>query len=194
MTLLRTVLSQEIRAIMMKHLDELVPYIPAGIQAIQKAPESVLGCVERLLTICEVSPEEASYDLYTEASECYEAFEDFLKSMNQMIDSDFKDMAIGEIWAQANQWRQQALKQFQLTLPEVWTSIAPAAPDCLVDIGNGQYEARWWKPVPMMDIEILKHTEGVSIHGEPFEPPNLEGGLACRFSLSLCHRDKCYEA
>jgi hypothetical protein len=36
----------------------------------------------------------------------------------------------------------------------------------------------------MMDVEILKRTEQVELHGEPFEPSNLPNGLAVRFSVS----------
>jgi hypothetical protein len=35
-----------------------------------------------------------------------------------------------------------------------------------------------------MDIEILKRTEGVLFQCEPFEPHNLAGGLAVRFSIA----------
>jgi hypothetical protein len=36
----------------------------------------------------------------------------------------------------------------------------------------------------MMDIEILKHTDGINVDTEPYEPQNFAGGLACRFSLA----------
>ncbi len=51
-------------------------------------------------------------------------------------------------------------------------------------MGDGHYEARWWKPVPVMDLEILKYTEGVRIQGKPFEPKGLPGGIGLRFSIT----------
>ena len=105
--------------------------------------------------------------------------------MNQLISPFFEETTIGQIWTLANDWHQAASKQFQITIQDVWNTISPAMPDRLIDIGNGEYEARWWKPVPMMDIEILNRTEAVLIYGEPFEPQNLKGGLACRFFLNV---------
>jgi hypothetical protein len=186
MALLHQILCQEIKDIMMRHYEELALYIPAGTQIIAITPENILICLERLAEICQYSSTETSYELYTEACEYYDTFQDFLNTMNQTMSPDFEKTTVGQIWVQADNWRQREQKQFQLTGLEVWDFIAPAVPDRIVDIGNGQYEARWWKPVPMMDIEILKRTEGVFIHGEPFEPRNLEGGLACQFSLHIC--------
>jgi hypothetical protein len=66
---------------------------------------------------------------------------------------------------------------------KVWELIAPAVPDSLEDLGNGQYLAKWWKPVPMQDVETLIHTRGIRIHGEPYEPRNLPEGLSVLFSI-----------
>jgi hypothetical protein len=184
MVSLRPILSQEIRDIMTRHLAELGTYIPSSATSIDQIPDRILACLERLSAICQSMPDEVTVELYREASECYDTLQNFLSSMNQAVDAEFKASMAGEIWARASQWRQQVAKHFQLTLPEVWSRIAPAQPDSLVELDNGLYEARWWKPVPMMDIEILRHTDGVSIDTEPFEPQNFAGGLACRFSLS----------
>ncbi len=71
-----------------------------------------------------------------------------------------------------------------LSLGSVWNFILPVIPDTLSELDGGIYEARWWKPVPTMDIEILKRTDGVILEGVPFEPENLSGGIAVQFRLS----------
>ena len=62
-----------------------------------------------------------------------------------------------------------------LTLGNVWNFILPVIPDTLHELDEGIYEARWWKPVPIMDIEILKRTDGIILEGVPFEPEDLRG-------------------
>ncbi|MEP7290456.1 MAG: hypothetical protein ABI835_01680 [Chloroflexota bacterium] len=104
--------------------------------------------------------------------------------MNQPIDVNFEESQMGQVYLQGITWRQIAERKFRLTLDEAWDLIAPAEPDHLEDLGEGNYEARWWKPVPVMDLEMLKYTDGVFIAGNAFEPKNLPGGLALRFSLS----------
>ncbi len=71
-----------------------------------------------------------------------------------------------------------------LPISSVWDFILPAIPDTLCELEGGIYEARWWKPVPIMDVEILKRTDGVVIDGVPFEPDTLYDGIAVRFRLS----------
>ena len=66
----------------------------------------------------------------------------------------------------------------------VWDLISPAVPDCLEHLGGGVYQASWWKPVPVMDVEILKRQGDIEVICEPFEPKNLPGGVAVRFWLT----------
>ena len=70
-----------------------------------------------------------------------------------------------------------------LSRSKVWAVIAPAMPDSLENLGNGQYLAKWWKPVLMQDVETLLQIEGITIHEKPYEPRNLPEGLAVRFSV-----------
>ncbi len=63
----------------------------------------------------------------------------------------------------------------------VWDMISPAVPDCLEHLGGGVYQATWWKPVPVMDVEIMKRIEGIDIVSEPYEPKSLPGGVTMRF-------------
>jgi hypothetical protein len=71
----------------------------------------------------------------------------------------------------------------QIALNEVWDMLIPVKPDCLSDLGDGLYEARWWKPVPMMDVEILVRTDHIDVQGHAYEPDTLADGLAVRFTL-----------
>lgn len=71
-----------------------------------------------------------------------------------------------------------------LSLNKVWALIDPVEPDCLEDLGNGIIEASWWKPVPLMDIEILSRTENIIVQGNPYEPRALPNGLAVRFMIA----------
>lgn len=184
MATIKTSLHDEIRDVIYRHLDELGEYVPSAREISAVRCEQVVSCVERLAEICEQSAESASIDLYGEACSYRHRLELFLKSMNQCMDSHFEHTIIGKVWAASQQWCQTAKTQFRMNVNEVWDLIAPVAPDYLKYIGNGQYEARWWKPVPTMDIEILKYTDNVVLAGEPYEPPTLSGGLALRFSIS----------
>jgi hypothetical protein len=179
------ILLQEIRLIIVEHIEELKQYIPAELQVEGTIPENVVLCLRRLSEIQAFPPDSASYELYAEACECRQKLRDFLQRMNQSIDGDFAQTHIGQICVQTDLWCQAAAAHFQPKLQDVWDFIAPVRPDMLMELDGGNYEARWWKPVPMMDIEILKRTEGVVIQGEPFEPTTLPGGLAFRFSLSV---------
>src|SRR5688572_7073084 len=110
MTLLRRLLCQEVKDIMMRHFDELEPYIPTATQIIEKVPENILSCLKRLTEIYEYSPTEASYELYAEACECYDTFQDFLNTMNQTINPDFEKTTVGQIWVQADNWHHKVQK------------------------------------------------------------------------------------
>ena len=182
-------LCEEISVIITNHMKELGRYFPFAKSLPGQAPESILACTERLAEICGTSPRTAVYESYRDATECYEVLKSFLETMNQPLDLEFQNTGIGQIYLAATTWRQIASRKFQITLDEAWDLINPAEPDHLEDLGDGHYEARWWKPVPVMDLEMLKYTEGVFISGKPFEPKDLPGGLALRFTLSPDLRD-----
>lgn len=184
MATIRTTLQDEIRDVIYKHLEELGEYFRSPRDVGSMRCDQVVSCIERLAEICEYDPDTVSIELYGEACSCRHSVEMFLKSMNQCFDSEFRRTEIGKIWDQSQIWCHRAGIQYRMSLHDVWDVIAPVSPDYLNDLGDGLYEARWWKPVPTMDIEILKYTDGVVINGDPFEPPNLSGGLALRFSVS----------
>lgn len=70
---------------------------------------------------------------------------------------------------------------------DVWSLISPSIPDCLEYLGDGIYQATWWKPVPRMDVELMKMIPGVEAVGEAFEPTHLPGGVSICFQLALAN-------
>lgn len=182
MAALDSTLGQEINTIVLNHLDELKPYMSTAVQEKEMTLKKMVLGLERLSEICQCSPYAACAEVYFEAYDYYQNLQSFLRKMNKVVD---KETRIGQIWMQARNWFLTAAEQFQPSASEVWDLILPVTPDRLIDLGNGEYEARWWKPVPLMDVELLTTMEGLLIHGEPFEPHNLKGGLACRFSLTI---------
>ncbi len=176
-------LHQEINYIIANHLADLGNYVPLR-NDVDAVPETILACVELLADLCQYSPRTVSYEIYSEACHCHDTLRTFLQTMNQPIDARFQDTNVGQVFLQARTWRKIAEQNFRVTLDEAWDLLSPAIPDHLEDLGNGQFEARWWKAVPVMDIEIIKYTEGVEIHGKPFEPKGLAGGLGLRFSFT----------
>jgi hypothetical protein len=70
-----------------------------------------------------------------------------------------------------------------VTVSDILRKIDPVDPESIVPLGDGWYEARWCSPVPVMDLEVLRRTEGIEVFGEPFEPDGLPGWMAMRFRL-----------
>jgi hypothetical protein len=182
---IRSTLCDEIRKIILSHLEEIGQYFPSAAQVEDQTPEHIVAYLERLSDIAACPPERASQELYLEACDCRQELDIFLRRMNQFFDADFAKTQFGQVLARANRWQQSASRKFQVPVQDIWALIAPAQPDHLEDLGNGLFEARWWKPVPIMDIEILKYTDGVFVDGEAFEPQTLPGGLALRFSVCV---------
>lgn len=179
-------ISDELRDVMNKHLEELKAYMNVSGFEDSTPPEEILMSLERLSTICEYPTRRVPFQLYEEASDCQARIEDFLSLMHTDYGMIPQDSETGRILARARDWFGAiAAHQQHVTLDEVWDFIAPVRPDRLDELGNGVYEAKWWKPVPMMDVEILQHTEGVAIQGEPSEPVQLPGGIAVRFSVEF---------
>ncbi len=180
---LRSVLVHQIRHIVDMHLEQLKQHIPLKLpdSAAEYIPDHIITNLERLSELCEYASNTAPYCVYQEAAERLDEVEDFFRWMNQEMSSEFERTDIGRIWACASNWCKAAAPK--ISIKEVWQLISPAEPDTLKEVGQGVYEAKWWKPVPMMDIEILKRTEGVRIDQEPYETPNLPKVMTVRFSL-----------
>jgi hypothetical protein len=73
--------------------------------------------------------------------------------------------------------------QSEIAVKSVWKLLEPTVPDCLKMVAPGIYEARWWKPVPMMDVEIMQRSEGVNVLETINEPHDLPGGIVVRFTV-----------
>lgn len=189
MNITNSALCDQVNEIIGSHLTSLGRFVPAANLVAESAPDRVVGNLERIAEIAQTPPRSASFELFREMCECLDNLEAFLSTMNQPLDFDFCETNIGQIMAQAAEWRQLSGRKHRMSINQVWDFIAPANPDHLEDLGDGRYEARWWIPVPIMDIEILKYTEGVYISGEPYEPRNLPGGLALRFSITATGKD-----
>ncbi len=179
-------LQHELSQIIHKHLRELSGYatISDGDAA---PPGDILLCLQRLDEICRHTAPERARKLVSEARECQFRVENFLELMNQRLDPVFRETEIGQILERSRRWCRAALGEAgALPVESVWDHIAPAKPDHLEMLAEGVYEACWWKPVPQMDVYLLKHTDGVVIHEEIRSPRGLPQGLAVRFSLLPC--------
>lgn len=188
MSPLRNILHQELKELIARHLSDIGQYICAANELTDQVPEGLLNSLEQLADICECPVCYASCEMFQEALECREDIQMFLKYMNQDITPYFEQTHIGQLWMQAQGWLAEAYPRFSLPLSEIWKLIAPVMPDRLDDLGGGRFEARWWSPVPMMDLELLKYTEYVIVDGQPFEPASLPGGLAVRFCVIAAPR------
>lgn len=178
----RIALCEEIRELANKHMQEIGHYITFNAQIEDDNFNRLTSYLELIAQVSCYPAELVSYDLYERACHYHDEFRSFLQCMNQPLDADFRTTLLGQIWMQALIWRQGAASRFQSNR-DVWDCIDPIRPDSLLCLDNGQYEARWWKPVPIMDIEILKRTESIFVLGDAYEPQDLPGGLALQFSI-----------
>jgi hypothetical protein len=183
-TSIHSAVVHQISHIVARHLGEVSRYIPLPVPADPQIPPSVLMSLNKLDALCAYPSELSPSGSYTEVSQALDTVTEFLRRMNQPLDEAFWSTPIAEIVLRASRWCERAGCR-RATLPRnaIWKILAPAQPDHLKDLGDGLYEARWWTPVPMMDVEILQRTAGIQVIGEPFEPPELPCGLALRFSV-----------
>lgn len=177
-------IAYELRDIVSRHLDEIRLYVPSSEHTGMDAPDAVLMSLKRLNDLQRQSTSRVmSFELYEEVREAIETIQTFLKVMNQQLDTSFVETGIGRILVQAQDWCQMiAQSQSGLALQAVWDLIAPVKPDHLCQVSPGIFEAQWWKPIPWMDVEILRRTDGVTIYDEKANPKHLPGGIAVRFS------------
>lgn len=178
------VIDLQIRKLICDHLQEIENYL--GLQLLQdiETPDRVFYWLTQLASLTDTPPELASAETYRDARELLSEISGFLLVFNRESDIGFESTEFGRLIAQARQWLGIASKRFQLPVGEVWNRIAPAIPDHLVEVDQNTFEAQWWHPVPMMDVEILQRTEGISIVSPPAQPPNLPGGISVRFTIA----------
>jgi hypothetical protein len=175
----------QLHAIVRKHLDDLEGYIKVDEQNAELKLSAILDDLDELLSICSNQGNRVSKETVDLAGRYQERVERFLVTMNHTISFEFALTPIGQILERVNRWR-TTVDESVLTVPDrvVWAIISPVQPDCLRALAGGLYEATWWCPVPMMDIELLGMTEDVEIISGPFEPSSLLGALSVRFTVS----------
>lgn len=183
MTWVRAQVLDDVRTIIDRHMNALSGYFPCGNALALDVPMQITSSVDLLLDIVQYPPYALSDERYSQIFDSQQTLLHFLHTLNQPIDARFSETHVGRLLSRAGDWL-RATHCERLSQRDVWTFIAPVKPDCLEAVGGGQYEARWWKPVPVMDIEILKRTDGVSLQAEAYEPRHLIGGLAVRFSIT----------
>ena len=179
----RAALIRQFQFIISRHLGEVCQFVSFTSPVEQQIPDELFTSLEHLCRILESEPTASDFASREEVRQCLTTIDSFLRQMNQPLDAEFRESQLGRIWLRTHDWLGKAGRS-TLTIRDVRRLLAPSTPDVLEDLGNGLYEAKWWRPVPMMDVEILKGTEQVDVHGEPFEPQNLPNGLAVRFSVS----------
>mgnify|MGYP001218696525 CR=1 FL=1 len=176
-------ITYELRDIVNRHMDEVRLYLPSPDGDIG-VPEDVLAHLKRLTDICvQPSGHTIAPEWYQDVIESKQCIESFLRVMNQTMDADFYATEIGHILSQSEAWCHSAAVKSGLTALEAWDFIAPVKPDHLTEVEAGLYEAQWWKPIPWMDVEILRRTDGIVIQYEERDPKRLPGGFLVRFSI-----------
>lgn len=183
-SLLETI-SVELESIVSKHLSELRAGVLADISTSGRVPPEIIRDVNRLNTICaDGAKDNTTTSQYHEVCVCLNHVEAFLKLLNQPIDSSLLNTHIYDVLTRARRWCDQvAARKSDLDLDVVWDFIDPVKPDHLDKVGTGLFEAKWWKPIPLMDVEILRRTASVLIHNEMVNPTELPGGMIVRFSI-----------
>ncbi len=178
-----TQIHDQLYFIVREHLHDLEPFFNHSAE-VERQVMRVLSWLDQLSRICRQSPEKSSKQEYQWAAATLDELNEFLHLMNQTLDDRFEKTSIGTIWLQATTWCAAARRSLlHLTREEIWDWMAPSVPDCLEEVGNSVFEAKWAAPVPMRDIEVLCRKQGVHIYGDVFEPTNLPRGLAVRFSV-----------
>lgn len=178
-------ISVEVNELIYNHIGEMQTYVNYPNLQDMQPPETIIALFGRLAEICSEAPETVSFDRYLDAQDCLSEIKSFLKVFNCDIDAEFEATKAGQLLASSTDWCRKAAKHSQISLDDVWDTISPVMPDHLEQIGENTFEAKWWSPVPIMDVEILQRTEGVIILSAPGEPEDLPGGLSIQFALSL---------
>ena len=174
----------QIAEIINNHFRELESFVGVPLSRTIQVPEAIIHSFSELILICNEIPSEVSFEDYHDACRYLNEINDFLRVFSQEQDVDFEDTELGRLIVQTMRWCKEVSKKYQYSLDDVWNKIAPSVPDHITMIDYDVYEAQWWHPVPMMDVEILKRTEGIDIVSTLTESKNIQGGLSVRFKLS----------
>jgi hypothetical protein len=180
---LQTTLRQQIIAIVRDHAATIEAYVvPSPRQEELVAALCVSLC--RLAEIAKTAPENALREQFAQAVRDLEQVQAFLQLMDHESCVDFQNSSIQKMVSEAQIWCQKFQRsRTMINRNDVWDRLTPCTPDYLEELAMGVFEAVWASPIPVMDIEILKRTEGVMLLGEQYEPKILPGGVAVRFSV-----------
>lgn len=179
----RTLVARELRDAVAQYAACLRDLRLAADTITLDVPEDVLSGIAFLAETCTAPP--AAPDIgntYYEVRACLDRLKGFLALIHYNKYDAQTDHSVSRIVAQAQDWCQAAARAV-ISLDGVWRMIDPVKPDSLARTDAEMFEAVWWQPVPWMDIEILRRTEGVIIHDEVINPDTLPGGVAVRFAV-----------
>ena len=177
----RITINQELHESLKSHLNDLSQFgVDATIYSSEKL-ESITDAITRLFQLTLINPADIDNSSVQDAIQCLQTVESFFQITNcyQIFTDTNKE--IGRIYSQVCDWYYTVLQKLATPINDVWEIISPVSPDTLTDLGRNHFEACWASPVPMMDIEILRGTEGVSVIDGPYELDNLPAGLAVTF-------------
>lgn len=183
---LHTKLGQEFKDLVQDHFTLLNDYLVCGEPSDVNVQPDFVANIEALTYLCCEPIQPCSEIHYKDVLRIVQRLECFLKLVNRPPESlMFQQSELGQVWCGAREWLRCAAACLRPSLDDVWDCIAPVKPDELVAVQPGLYEARWWEPMPRMDIEILRRTEAVILQGDLFEMPGMAGVRAVRFSLDM---------
>jgi hypothetical protein len=174
-------ISEQIITIACEHAAKIERYAHPSSQQ-EELIASLSLALNRLADTVQFAPEDASKSQYSQAVQDCKCVEAFLELMDQKMDSQFQNTPIGKVITDARNWCCKVEKSRTIVnRDEIWEKLTPCTPDHIKALSEGIFEAVWAAPIPWMDVEILKRTEGVRVLGDVYEPKMLPGGMAVRF-------------
>lgn len=191
----RTAVARELQDSIAQHIERLFELNIVTGSFTLSVPEDVLTGIETLSALCAAPPTGPLIgEKYGVVCACMDEVKHFLRVINYNEDNQSADRQVDRILAQAQAWRQATAAHLAETgLNSVWDLLDPVKPDSLSQADTEVFEAVWWQPVPWMDIEILRRTEGVIIQDEVINPDKLPGGVAIRFAVAPAARKALYK-
>ena len=182
-TIQRVIINQELYSLLDSHLNDISQFgVSAEIQS-QDNLESITDSITQLFAMTRHDPNDIDRQIIKDATDCLHTIEAFFRLIHSQNIYTDTDKETGRIYKEIRDWYNSVLEKIEPSSHEVWQLISPVSPDTLKRLGQNRFEAYWDSPVPMMDIEILKGTEGVTVVDEPYKVDNLPAGLAVTFEV-----------
>jgi hypothetical protein len=177
-------LENEVKAILHHHLSRVAEFTtsvdPNAITLCDTLRED-LAMLER---ICWIPSCHVSRETYSAARQLLDRIRNLFQLINPSFNSTMTENSeLGNLWTRANDWCNRLDTAYDIQDEEVWDIIAPVVPDVLNRLRHNFYEAIWWKPIPCMDIEILRRTEYVVMEYCAPESMVRTGLMRVRFSI-----------